>query len=209
MGCKNLQKETVELQRETQQLRDTEKKARADLAQGFTDSINDVKERMDKQAGQRVECMTRNDELKNTCRALAEQYEERGKQLAAQQSQRDLEMSMLNEQLKEKEAAYKKDLEAATAVARERAILAESVKGLQEQLSTYKGKLSSFQGSLNRSTKVMKQYTQEKNKMERHVEALEKEKKPLLEKHEKRMAIAEKEKEAAVKEKELAETRCK
>lgn len=143
---------------------------------------------MDRQAVERRASIEQNDELKNTCRTLAEQYEEREKKLLASQSQRDLEMSLLNAQLQEKEEGYKKDIEKATKAARENAMLEAGVKDMEKQVSTYKGKLSTFEGSLDRSKKVFTQYTRERAKVERHVQSLEQEKKNHIDRHEKKNA---------------------
>lgn len=204
-----VQKQTHELQLEAVQINEREKKARQELAQGFSESINEVKERMDRQSAERLESLRQNEELKITCRDLAEKYEEREKQLTVQQTHQNLELNMLNEELKEKQEQYKKDVEAATALARERNLQEQTVKALQEQVTSYKGKLSGFQGSLNRSTKVFQQYTQERRKMERLVGSLEQEKKSLGPKHEKKMAAAETERSAVLRLKEEAERQCK
>lgn len=186
--CAELQKVQKTLLDENRRITEQERSRRQELADKFQWTIRDVREKMDQQAQDRLQQVKENDDLRRKFKKFLEQYEEREKELIEQQKRRELETQMVGLRLAEQEKLYKQEAQKLQVCSQEYQTLSSSESLLNSQLKTYGEKFHHFQDTLSKSNKVFEQYKRERNRLQRKVEALEKENGGLREKVNKKMA---------------------
>lgn len=174
-----------------------------------SNTISDVKKKMDQQASERSRLALENEVLRTRFKEFFEKYDAREKDLAEQQKSRDSELKVFEQKLSDAAHAYRFEADRERKAQVENDQLNGAEQALRQQLQTYGAKFQHFQDALSKSDKVLGQYKRQKGKMHRRAEVLEKENAELRVRNERKEAQLQKDKDALLKEKASMQERCK
>lgn len=207
--CRQLQQQSDALMEERRRATDLERRRRHELADEYQRAIEDVKKKMDAQAGERERLSRENEELRSSFKKFFERYDGREKEMLEQQQGREAEVIELNKQLEDMAVQYKKEATREAYAERDHQELCQGETQLRNELQVYSNKFSNFQDALSKSDKVLGQYKRQRNKMERRVQQLETENRELRTRSDKRSVALTKDRDQMVKQRDTLQERCR
>jgi regulator of replication initiation timing len=207
--CNSLQQQTQVLVDERKRLIEQERRRRQELADGFQNTISDVKKKMDEQALERARLAKENEDLRSRFKQFFEQYDRREKELLEQQKTGAAETEAFEKKYADQHYLWRQATHREQMAQQDNEELLATEKALRDQLQTYTGKFNQFQDALSKSEKVLGQYKRQRNKIQRRVEGLVKENAELRARNDKKNQAAKRELEAALRDKDEAQEKCK